>query len=537
MSKVIIIDGYLDEPSCLGVPPYIAPQIRYIYGALKDAGIKKEAIFYRTIDQLREKNYQSNSLKQNDLLVIVAGSTVPGKYLGGKPITIKEINQLGAKSNAKSILSGPITTCNFNFNHIDYLDSEIVGVKAYNLITNENIKAKNINSYLAKWSQLGAEVTTRHPNFPKLVCEIETYRGCLRNSHCDFCSEGLKEITYQRPIKDIINEVKRLYELGNRYFRLGCQTDLLLYQAQTNNQKNLKPNPKAIKKLYQGIREVAPKLKVLHMDNINPATIADYPKLSKQALKAIVKHNTSGDIAAFGLESADPKVLKANNIGTNAEKTFKAIEILNQVGSVRKEGVPKLLPGINLLHGLSGERKKTRKLNYHFLKRILAKDLLLRRINIRQVNPLGDYERKKAYNQYQFKKYKEKINKKINQPMLAKVFPKGTLLKEVIIEKNKGKIAFGRQLGTYPILIGIPGDYKLGEVIDVKVIDYGYRSITGLCWPFKINQASIEELEALPGIGKNRAFKLFSAKNITSLADIKKKLPNYDVKQLEGIID
>ena len=44
--KVVLIDGYLDEPSCLGVPPYISPHIRYAYGALLDSGIRKENLDY-----------------------------------------------------------------------------------------------------------------------------------------------------------------------------------------------------------------------------------------------------------------------------------------------------------------------------------------------------------------------------------------------------------------------------------------------------------------------------------------------------------
>ena len=29
-----ILDGYVDEPACLGVPPYISPYIRTVAGAL-----------------------------------------------------------------------------------------------------------------------------------------------------------------------------------------------------------------------------------------------------------------------------------------------------------------------------------------------------------------------------------------------------------------------------------------------------------------------------------------------------------------------
>ena len=535
--KVTILDGYLDEPSCLGVPPYLAPHIRYTYGALKDSGLTKEEINYLTIDQFRNNQDQKwEQLEQSDWIIIIAGTTVPGKYLGGKPISVQEIEALGLDLAQKQVmLSGPILNCNLKINNIKQFADEVPGLAIYQQLTNHDpLNNRSLAELIDDWAKLGAELTTKHPNFPYLMCEIETFRGCPRQKHCSFCSEGLKEKTYQRSVEGILNEIKDLYQAGNRYFRLGGQTDLLLYQAE-HKQGKLIPNPKAIENLYSGIREVAPNLKVLHMDNMNPSNIVAYPQRSKKILNTIAKYNTSGDIAAFGLESADPEVLKANQIGTTPTKTKEAIKIMNQVSGFREGGVPKLLPGINLLHGLEGEREETMELNYQFLKDILADDLLLRRINIRQVNPLGDYQ-KADYDQHQFKEYKEKINQNINQPLLEKVFPVGTVLKEVIIEKQQGKLAFGRQIGTYPILVGIPGEYEIAKVLDVKVIDHGYRSITALPHPFNLNQAGIAQLEALPGIGKNRAIKIFMANGINSLDDLKDLLDGYDVSQLEDII-
>jgi radical SAM superfamily enzyme with C-terminal helix-hairpin-helix motif len=37
-AEAVIIDGYVDEPACLGVPPYISPYIRAIAGVLKEHG-------------------------------------------------------------------------------------------------------------------------------------------------------------------------------------------------------------------------------------------------------------------------------------------------------------------------------------------------------------------------------------------------------------------------------------------------------------------------------------------------------------------
>ncbi|MFQ5885437.1 MAG: radical SAM protein, partial [Thermoplasmata archaeon] len=81
--RVAILDGYVDEPSCLGVPPYISPHPRYIAGAVEDSG---HAYDYLTIDELRK-----GKRIEGGLLVLIAGALVPGKYLRGMPISNREI--------------------------------------------------------------------------------------------------------------------------------------------------------------------------------------------------------------------------------------------------------------------------------------------------------------------------------------------------------------------------------------------------------------------------------------------------------------
>ena len=48
--RVLLIDGYIDDPAALGVPPYISPIIRAIAGAAMDAGA---AVEYLSIDMIR----------------------------------------------------------------------------------------------------------------------------------------------------------------------------------------------------------------------------------------------------------------------------------------------------------------------------------------------------------------------------------------------------------------------------------------------------------------------------------------------------
>src|SRR5512139_346013 len=101
--RALIIDGYVDEPACLGVPPYMAPYPRYIACALVEKGIPEEDIFYQTIDRLRAGKEKLNY----DITIVVAGTTVPGKYLRATPISRNELKEL-SHVEGKKILGGPV---------------------------------------------------------------------------------------------------------------------------------------------------------------------------------------------------------------------------------------------------------------------------------------------------------------------------------------------------------------------------------------------------------------------------------------------
>lgn len=80
--RVAIVDGYKDEPAGLGVPPYPDVYARYAAGAVMLAGAG--GVRYFTIDQLRgDWPGSPRLLAGHDVIVVVAGVTTPGKYLGG----------------------------------------------------------------------------------------------------------------------------------------------------------------------------------------------------------------------------------------------------------------------------------------------------------------------------------------------------------------------------------------------------------------------------------------------------------------------
>jgi len=269
--RVLIIDGYVDEPACLGVPPYMAPYPRYIAGALIEKGLEKEDITYRTIDRIRSHREPLRF----DLIVIIAGMTVPGKYLRASPITLKEIRELSHLEGTK-IIGGPIRLGYGEEGGSSAKDIQIPGITlakkdieafVFDLMDHKdpsNVQHRmRTTTEIGRWGDLGAFIIAQHPDYPYVMCELETYRGCPRHSHCSFCTEPFYGKPDFREIEDIEREVSALYENGARYFRLGRQPDLFMYRS-----KKGVPDPEAIEELFMKIRKVAPGLKVLHMDNV-----------------------------------------------------------------------------------------------------------------------------------------------------------------------------------------------------------------------------------------------------------------------------
>jgi radical SAM superfamily enzyme with C-terminal helix-hairpin-helix motif len=84
-------------------------------------------------------------------------------------------------------------------------------------------------------------------------------------------------------------------------------------------------------------------------------------------------------------------------------------------------------------------------------------------------------------------------------------------------------------MGSYPLLVGIPGRIDLHKFIDAKLVDYGYRSITAIPYPLNINTASVETLEALPGIGKKRALRIINSRPINNYAELGNSLDDHSL--------
>ena len=558
---VTIVDGYVDEPAHFGVPPYISTYPRYVAGALVDAGVAREQITYHTIDGLRDERSRWRDVEEADLLVYVGGMTVPGKYVGGTPAEPDEVKRLAWTADGTTLMGGPVRFGVGDANEgaieterddldYDFVAKGDVEAAAYDLVHSgmEGFGDRmRDNEEITRWAQKGAFVVEQHPNHPEyLICEMETSRGCPYR--CSFCTEPLYGAapSFRTP-DSVVGEVEALADHGVRDFRLGRQADILAYGGDGEA-----PNPDALRELYGGIRDVVPDLRTLHLDNMNPITIVRWPEKSREGIRIIAEHNTPGDTAAFGLESADPLVQEKNNLNVSAEECFRAVKIVNEEGGWRPGGsgdprtadgsggdraapnfgsdaanrLPKLLPGINLVHGLQGERRESFEHNKQFLQRLYDEGLMVRRINIRQVmafegTEMSDTGAEIARDHKKlFKQYKQEVREEIDNPMLQRVAPPGTVLEDVHLEYHQDGKTFGRQLGTYPLLVGIPGERPLGEIIDVAITGHGYRSVSGVPYPLDVNEASMDELTAIPGIGSGTAGDIVVDRPYESVPDV-----------------
>lgn len=527
--KVLLVDGYIDDPAALGVPPYISPIVRAIAGAAVDAGA--DEVEYLTIDMIRK----GAKVPEADVSVVMSGNTVPGKYLRSMPMSAKELENLFPRLSGWKLIGGsaagtPVAE------RFDFAIRKDLAASLYDGMTGLEVgeRYRTLDEW-NRWMLLGADIVTRHQDFPQpLIAEIESYRGCHRWSTggCSYCIEPMKGRPLMRSPSDIIAEATKLRELGVRNLRVGGQTCIVSYGSEDDSSVP-RPNPGAVEELFEGLKAL--EFDTLHVDNANAAVIATYPRESEAILETIAGCCTDGNVLALGMETADPRVVIENNLNSTSDQVMEAVRMINRIGGVRGErGMPRLLPGINIICGLDGETAATYTMDMDLLRRIADEGLMVRRINIRQVLPIRRPFEVKV-DQRRFKRFKEDVREEIDRVMLERVAPYGTVLKDVYTELHDGNTTFGRQIGSYPLLVGIPYRVDLEEFHDVFVTGWGFRSITGVTYPFDINSMPMSALAALPGIGKKRASKIVMARPLEGFEDLMKVVEDPNV--VDGLRD
>ncbi|MFP4481270.1 MAG: radical SAM protein [Thermovirgaceae bacterium] len=537
--RALLVDGYVDEPACFGVPPYISPYVRYLFGVMTTHGFE---IRYVTADEWRKIPHRE-AVAQADILAVIAGLTVPGRYRGGSPLTLREIREIcSLPRKGPLFIGGPIRhgyTLKGGSRAMDMITDGVdclctgdpEATLDHFLRTGEyDPSRKRTYEDLSRWALPGAEVVKSHPFYPWLMAELELSRGCDRkNGHCSFCSEGFHSFYEERPAPDIAEEARALAKAGITAFRFGRCSNILSWGGR-GNPSGVRPSAERLRELYTELRAACDGLEVLHTDNCNPLTIVSFPDESLAALEEISRWNTEGDVLSLGIESLDLDVLKLNNLKVDQEGAMLAIRLINEAGGwrKRKRGLPSLLPGLNFLTGLAGEDAHTFDANRRFLERLLSENLMVRRINIRQVMLFPETPLEKLLEEHpsrtrkkSFLKWKSWVREVVDPAMLKRVAPVGTVLRRVRLEEKRGHWHFGRSLGSYPLLVGVATSKETtNDVIDVVVTDHGSRSVTGIPTPIDVNRCSMEELETLPGIGKARAKRIMQSRPFSRFGDL-----------------
>ena len=532
----LIIDGYEDEPAAFGVPPYVGFHIRYICGVLEEKGIDYE---YCPIDSYR---INPPSLENRLGVVVLAGAIVPGKYLRGTPISLRETKEVISETPGDTpILCGGWAIRGWRHQGWSPLRRNLFlalqdtdATLAYFLSNDEWKHQRRTAEQWTAWAHAGArsKAVTHNPDLDgPLTYEVEVYQGCVRYKRgCKFCIEPKKGVPIWRSPEDIIEEVSIAHDMGVEHVRLGGMTDTYTYMAEgVVEMEYPRPNPEPIAKLLHGLRDDE-RLGILHTDNGNPSIIAEHLEESEEITKTLVETLSDGAVLSFGLESADPKVHEANWLNCDSKQLKSAIALINKHGRVRGErGLPKLLPGLNFIAGLNGETSATYGINLKLLNELKDEGHMIRRVNIRQVEGEGFQEIDNA----DFKAFKTTVRDEFDGPLLEEMLPTGTILNDVWWEAHEGRtrlprhlepearsadvhgkagITFGRQIGAYPILVGMNYLAPLESYSNIMVTGHGARSITGIETGLDWRSATEKQLAAIPGISAKGAWNLIGAR-------------------------
>ncbi len=533
--RYLIIDGYVDEPAALGVPPYLSPHARSLAGGLSAGGAKEEEIGYITVDGwrgLRGAGKEIASLPHLEVVICIKGCIVPGKYLRGEPISERELGEMSLSlTSIPLIVCGPASS-GLSVDGVQAVkgDLGVLGnsISAEGCLRSRDTTAEEWNTHLID----GAFIVRKHPDFPSpLIVELETARGCVRyiSGGCSFCSEpGKGPIRFREP-QQVKDEVLRLSSMGVENIRIGGQSDLISYMSPDAGKDECpRPDPHSLSEMMIGVREALHNGRgvetalgrglrkgidcgIIHTDNANPAIISTHPEESEKVLVSIVKNTTPGTVLALGLESSDPVVKHQNNLNSTSEETLFSIELMNSIGGKRVEnGLPHLLPGLNFLGGLPGQTPESFRKDLELLKAIYDRGLLLRRINIRAAiypRATGGYHTTWENGKVRraFHGFKRKVREIWDPLFMKRLLPIGTIMRGVFIETSVGRTSFGRQIGSYPLLVGVPHTVEEGSFKDVIITDIGARSVTGITTPIRICSMSLSDLQAVPCIGRKRA--------------------------------
>lgn len=498
-NHVVVLDCFTVEPSGLGVPPYLSPYVRAAYDALCRTWPDRR-VRYLTIDDVRwclaggrpavepplsdALTYSATVnradavrlLRDAHAVVVVAGDKVPSVHLHAVNGTLEEITRALACVRGRRYLLGPMATYAlveqaafaglFDAVHTHTVTSGDLASGSRSAVPYARLRADR-----GCYAGLVEQMTWRP------IAEIELYRGCTRRRYCSFCNEPVKSASVEyREVGDVLDEVRCLYAAGVRNFRLGQQTCFFSYQGRSE---------RSTAALLVGIRETCPDLEVLHIDNADPLAVAS--PVGKRIAKLVAEYCTEGNCAPLGMESFDPLVIERNALTCTPKVLMRAVEHVNEAGADRGPGgLPKLLPGLNLIYGLPGESHRTHIANLVGLEQILDAGMLCHRTNVRQARafpgtPLAAHGGSAPPPSAEhFASWKADIDHTWDQPMKERVYPMGLRVPGLRSFFVSTRGTWYRRLGSYSIQIVEQDTAEpLGTPAELEVTGHAPRMIYG----------------------------------------------------------
>jgi radical SAM superfamily enzyme with C-terminal helix-hairpin-helix motif len=410
------------------------------------------------------------------VVVVVAGDKVPSVHLHAENATSHELVRALAGVRGSRVLLGPLAT---------YALTEPPGYASlFDATHTHTITSGNLllgSKEPALYDRLRADRDSYEGLVAQLrwcpIAEIELYRGCTRRQFCGFCNEPVKApLVDFRSVDDVLDEITRLTTAGVRNFRLGQQTCFFSYQNRDVD---------AAERLLVGIRDVCPDLEVLHIDNADPLVVASPNGL--RIARHVTTYCTEGNCAPMGVETFDPTVVRRNLLTCTPEILMRAVEHINEVGADRGPGgLPKFLPGLNLIYGLPGETHATHLANLTWLRRIYDAGMLCHRTNVRQAQtfpgtPLAEERISQPVPSTEhFATWKADIDRIWDEPMKRRVYPLGLRLTGLhsFLVTNHG--TWYRRLGSYSIQVLEQGTAaQLYDTADLTVTGHAPRFLYG----------------------------------------------------------
>jgi len=523
VNKVVVVDGFTDFPFSLGVPPFMSPEVRYVAGACWDKD-ENTRVIYATLDDLRTGR-KSSLLDGTDLVFAYAGVKEASPFLrpsnGGEIAQVSEIKDIVdyvAYLDCPKILGGPYVLAR---------NGKIDGKLGFDVVVTGDISKyahellaeagriggvdpslQRTNQDVASYSIHGAGLAIQSAGYPSfLSCAVELYRGCPSASlgGCSFCHETRYTTVDYRPVQDVLAEISKLAELGCENVVLECPCFFSYFSSPTEDGQ-VKLDHAAIEKLLEGARSVAPDLKGLHIANANPGAIVGDPEESTKILKAILANCSDGNFPNLRVITFDDDVQLQNNTTATMDQSRKAIDILGESGRARgPSGLPRILPAIELVYGLPGERQRSLDANLRSL-RELANAGLIRGVIARPVVALPGTPVSKRDDLARTEGMENHLKElqMVNRTAEARLVEPGQLVREVYTYKALNGSAMAKKVGVNPLDILVHGVSQVSLVQDIRITPSMNAGLEALAQPLAPKTVSRELLRLIPDMTEER---------------------------------